>query len=180
MTQFTTRLKLIVAAAALAASFGPLPAVAQDADTPAVAAALDKASWVKTVASSNMFEIESSKLALEKASSDEVKAFAQQMIDDHTKAGEKLAGVLEKSGDPLPPRELAPKHAEVLEQLKTADGKAFDTAYVGAQHDAHVEAVALFTAYAAKPDDPALGAFATETLPTLKMHLEHVKTMVAK
>lgn len=42
--------------------------------------------------SSNMFEIESSKLALETSQTQEVQEFAQQMIDDHTMAGEKMIG----------------------------------------------------------------------------------------
>lgn len=140
----------------------------------------DKATWIKTVASANFFEIESSKIALEKSSSEDVKKFAQQMIDDHTKAGEKLASVLEEEGTALPPRDLAPKQADAIALLKKADGKDFDAAYVSLQHGAHIEAVALFMIYAAKPDDPALGAFAKETLPTLEMHLEHVKMMAAK
>ena len=38
----------------------------------------------------NMFEVETSKVALEKSTRDDVKQFAQQMIDDHGKAGEEL------------------------------------------------------------------------------------------
>ena len=153
---------------------------AKPADTSIAVMQFDKATWVKTVSSANFFEIESSKLALEKSASDDVKAFAQQMIDDHTKAGEKLAGILKKEGTDLPPRDLAPKQADALELLKKFDGKDFDAAYVSLQHGAHMEAVSLFMTYAAKPDDPELGAFAKETLPTLEMHLEHVKMMVAK
>ena len=101
------------------------------------------------------------------------------MIDDHTKAGEKLASVLKGDGMALPPRDLAPKQATAMDMLKKAEGKEFDAAYVQVQTEAHVEAVSLFKAYASKPDDAALGVFAKETLPTLEKHLEHVK-MLAK
>jgi putative membrane protein len=158
------------------------PSLAEDAkpvDTSIAVMQFDKTTWVKTVAAANFFEIESSKIALEKSSSEDVKKFAQQMIDDHTKAGEKLASVLKNQGMELPPRDLAPKQADAIELLKKVDGKDFDAAYVSLQHGAHMEAVTLFMTYAAKPDDAALGAFAKETVPTLEMHLEHVKMLAA-
>lgn len=66
------------------------PAIAQEnAPSPSEKAApaevTDPAQFASIASVSNMFEIESSKLAREKASSDEVKAFAEQMIADHTK-----------------------------------------------------------------------------------------------
>jgi putative membrane protein len=174
-------IKLAATASLLALSLSvSLAEDAKPVDTSIAVMQFDKATWVKTVASANFFEIESSKIALEKSSSEDVKKFAQQMIDDHTKAGEKLASVLKNEGTELPPRSLAPKHADAIELLKKAEGKDFDAAYVSLQHGAHMEAVSLFVTYAAKPDDPALGTFAKETLPTLEMHLEHVKMLVAK
>jgi len=176
------RTAIIMAATAslLAASVSPsFSDDTQPADPAMSDMKLDKATWTKVVAGANFFEIESSKVALEKSASKDVKAFAQQMIDDHTKAGEKLASVLKGEGMPLPPRDLSPKQATAMEMLKSAEGKEFDAAYVQVQTDAHVGAVSLFKAYAANPDDAALGAFAKETLPTLEKHLEHVK-MLAK
>ena len=65
---------------------------------------LDKVTLTKTVANTDFFKIESSKTALGK-SSENVKASAQQMIDDHTKTDEKVARVLSAEGMPLPPGE---------------------------------------------------------------------------
>jgi len=141
-------------------------------------AALKKATWLKTVAAANFFEIETSKVALEKSQNEDIKTFAQEMIDDHTKAAEKLAVVLQQEGTELPPRALAPKQDDALALLKKADGKDFDAAYLGVQRGAHIEAVSIFSTYAAQPDDPALAAFARETLPTLEKHLEHVKMII--
>ena len=175
--------KTFLAISVTVAALGGTPLMAEDAQPANTAIAVmqfDKATWVKTVASANMFEIESSKLALEKSSSPDLKGFAQQMVDDHTKAGEKLGEVLKKQGGMEPPEELAPKHAAAIELLKKAEGKDFDAAYISLQHGAHMEAVSIFATYAAKPDDPALGAFAKQTLPTLEKHLAHVKMMVEK
>jgi putative membrane protein len=116
-----------------------------------------------------MFEIESSQLALEKATSDEVKQFAQQMIDDHTLAGEKMKAAAEADGV-SPPAGLAEKQQSQLDQLQSAEGEAFDQAYVSAQVAAHDEAVALFENFSETGDESALRAFAAETLPTLEHH----------
>lgn len=152
---------------------------AKDADTAIAVQHFDKNTWVKAVASSNMFEIESSKLALQKSKSDDVKKFAQIMFDDHTKAGEKLMAVLKKDGGAAPPKELAPKHAAAMKLLGSLEGQDFDMAYLSLQHAGHMEAVMAFRTYAATPDDKALGAFAKETLPILEMHLDHVKMLAA-
>jgi putative membrane protein len=144
---------------------------------------VDTATFVAKVPGANMFEIESSKLALEKASADDVKKFAQQMIDDHTKAGEDFKAALEKvettsatkpSGSAMDARQQG-----MMDELKSASGDDFEAKYIKMQTDAHKEAVALFSAYANSGDDPALKEFAKKTLPTLEMHEKHVKELGA-
>lgn len=143
----------------------------------ASATKVDKTTFVNMATSSNMLEIQSSEMALQRASSEEVKAFANQMIQDHTKASAEMAAVLQKKGM-APPTELDAKHKQMLQEL--ADNKSnFDQAYVELQRGAHEEAVGLFTSYGANPDDQDLGAFAQKTLPTLQMHLDHVTKLQA-
>ncbi|WP_292142361.1 DUF4142 domain-containing protein, partial [Mesorhizobium sp.] len=72
---------------------------------------------------------------------------------------------------------LGPKEQQMLGELKSASGKAFDQKYIKMQTDAHKEAVALFSTYAKSGDDPAMKEFAKKTLPTLKMHEKHVKEL---
>ena len=50
--------------------------------------------FVKEVAISDMFEIESSKLAQQKANAAPVKTFAGQMVTDHTKTSTELKGLV--------------------------------------------------------------------------------------
>jgi putative membrane protein len=47
------------------------------------------------------------------------------------------------------------------------------------QADAHKKAVSLFKSYAANGQDKELKSFASETLPALKQHLDHVKQLEA-
>lgn len=153
-------------------------------DAAATETKVDTATFIKTVPGANAFEIESSKLALTKASSDDVKAFAQMMVDDHTKAGEDFKAALEKvqttsatepSGKPMDAKQQA-----MMDELKAADGDAFEAKYIAMQTEAHRQAVALFSAYANSGDDPALKEFAKATLPTLQMHEKKVKELAAK
>ena len=136
----------------------------------------DPAAFAAAAASSNMFEIESSELALDKASSDDAKAFAQQMIDDHTAAGEKMKAAAEGDGV-VPPAAMAEKEQAQLEKLQSAEGEAFDEAYLAAQVAAHDEAVALFTSFSESGQESALRSFAAETLPALEEHQSAVRDL---
>ena len=143
---------------------------------------VDTATFVKKVPSSNEFEIQSSKLALDKASADDVKKFAQQMVDDHTKAGEDFKAALEKvettsATTPSSDSMLQPEQQKMLDELKGLSGDEFQARYIDMQAQAHKDAVAMFSAYANSGDDPALKEFAKKTLPTLQMHEEHVKEL---
>ncbi|MFC5068883.1 DUF4142 domain-containing protein [Flaviflagellibacter deserti] len=128
--------------------------------------------FVTKAAMSNMFEIESSKVAVEKAKDPEIKKFAQQMISDHTKAGKEMMAVA-----PDAPKELDAAHLAKVEKLKEAEGEKFDAAYIDEQVVAHDEAVALFTKFSTEAETPKLKEFAAKTLPTLKEHQEHVKDL---
>jgi len=150
--------------------------MAASADKAAAPFAVDKASFVKVVSSSNAFEIESSKMAEEKATATDVKDFAAQMIADHTKAGEGLKAAAKLGDAPAAP--LAPKHAAMLKLLEGASGDEFQALYIDMQAAAHREAVSLFATYAKGGDDAAVKAFAAKTLPALEMHKKHVAALV--
>jgi putative membrane protein len=124
-------------------------------------------------AAANDFEIQSSQLALTKSQNADIKAFAQMMIDDHTKAGEAMKTAAASQNTMLPTAQDADA-ASKLTQLQGASGADFDKLYVKMQTDAHVQAVGLFSGYSQSGPDGQLKDFATQTLPTLKMHYEHV------
>lgn len=137
---------------------------------------LDKASFAASAASANQLEIATSEIALKRAKSPEVKAFAQQMITDHTKAGAMFTTAATQEGVAIPDQ-LMPKHASMVSTLESASDADFDRAYIDLQTAAHNEAVSLFRSYSDAPDSEPLGSFAKNTLPTLEKHLEHVKTL---
>ncbi|WP_339096128.1 DUF4142 domain-containing protein [Deinococcus sp. VB343] len=134
--------------------------------------------FAQQAAMSDLFEIRSSELALSRSSNDAVKRFAQTIISDHKEASGKLktrAGALNIT---LPTDVDAPKLAD-LQALQVKKGEAFDRAYAAIQVNAHVDAVNLFTNYAAKGQNPDLKAHATETLLHLKHHLEMARELLS-
>src|SRR5690349_2649834 len=100
-----------VVAASIAALFFSGSVFAQD---PVVVT--QPQAFVDMAASSNMFEIESSKLALEKASTQPAKDFAQHMIDDHLKAGAEMKAAADAEGIKVPAA-LDDKHIADLDNL---------------------------------------------------------------
>lgn len=131
--------------------------------------------FVTIAAMSGKFEIDSSKLALSNASSDGIKAFAQKMVDDHTKASEELKAAAKAAGvEAKEPDQLDPRHQQLMDRLSQSQGASFDQAYVEIQGQAHQEAVALFSSYSNKGDNQPLKDFAAKTLPTLENHLAMV------
>jgi putative membrane protein len=135
--------------------------------------------FVKNASIGNQFEIESSRVALEQARSDEVKRFAQRMVDDHGKAGAMLAEMAQKEGMAAPKvPELDSKHTQMLQKIRSAgEGAQFDRAYVDAQVAAHKEAVNLFRDYSQNGDNANLKNFAQTTLPTLEDHLRQIEDL---
>ncbi|HYC55384.1 MAG TPA: DUF4142 domain-containing protein [Candidatus Binatia bacterium] len=136
-------------------------------------AASDQA-FMKTAAAGGIAEVESAKLALQKASDKDVKEFAQHMIDDHTQANKELEQIAKTKNAALP-KEPDAKHKAVMQELEGKSGKDFDKAYMKAQVKDHQEMISLFQQQASSGKDPELKSFATKTLPALEKHLDHAK-----
>jgi putative membrane protein len=145
------------------------------ASAPPAAAVTTATAFVPMATSSNLFEIESSRLAVERARNPEVRRFARQMIRDHNVATRRMAAVVQRSGVPMPPPALIPRHQAMLASVQSAAD--FDSAYMGAQIMAHQESIALFSSYGSNGDVPPLAAFARQTLPNLQMHLNHAQSI---
>jgi putative membrane protein len=125
--------------------------------------------FVKEVAISDMFEIESSKLAQTKATGPS-KMFADHMVQDHTKTSTELKAKVAAKMEL--PTALDNSHQSKLDKLKSLDGGSFTTQYNSDQVAAHKDAVNLFERYAKGGDNADLKAWAGTTLPTLQMHLK--------
>lgn len=152
-------------------------AVAFLASAPYVAAQqISSEEFVTMAASSDMFEIQSSQLAVANSKQDGVRQFAEMMIADHTKASQELKTAAGEASVTLP-AQMDEKHAAELEKLKNAQGEQFDAAYVQAQLAAHQEALKLLRSYAQGGDSEPLKAHAAKTAPVVQGHLEHAQRL---
>jgi putative membrane protein len=131
-------------------------------------------SFVQSATIANNFEMQAAQIALRNSGNDEIKQFAQEMVDDHAQLASQMKAAVSAAhitaGQATSP--LDGKHRKVLEALRTTTGDAFDDMYVKTQVDAHNDAVKLFTDYAQNGENPALKDFAAKTLPTLRHHKE--------
>jgi putative membrane protein len=100
------------------------------------------------------------------------------MVTDHSKAGDELAAIAKTKNIPLPTGPDADQQ-KMAADLGAKSGKDFDKAYVDGMVDGHEKAVKLFTDASQNCKDADLKAFATKTLPTLKMHLDSIKAIKA-
>lgn len=129
--------------------------------------------FVALAAQSDMLEIDSSKLALQKSDSDKTKTFAQKMIDNHTATSTELKGLLSSGKVTVSaPSAMDKAHQAKLDKLTKLQGKDFTKQYDDMQLSAHKDAVSLFERYSKDGDNPDLKAFAGKTLPKLQEHLK--------
>ncbi|MEB2848356.1 DUF4142 domain-containing protein [Rhizobiales bacterium RZME27] len=126
--------------------------------------------FILQTSASDVFEIESSKLALQKGD-DATKAFAQQMITDHEKTTAELKALLTSGkvqGNPV--TALTDDHKEEVDDLAKLEGAEFNEEYIDDQVEAHEDAVDLFKRYGEEGENADLKAWAAKTLPALEHH----------
>lgn len=175
-------LKSLLSASLVAAFAVPMTVQAQTPaagmNTPA-ASALNKADQkiVMDMARANMAEIEAGKIAVNKAQSPEVKAYAQRMIDDHTRALSDVTNLAQTKGVTLP-TELDAKHKAMAAKLNKMQGEAFDREYMKhAGVSDHTKVHAMLKKDAARAKDPDVKALASKMMPTVEEHLTSAKGM---
>jgi putative membrane protein len=145
-------------------------------DSTAAPQKVDDKKFVKDAAVGGLTEVELGKLAQQKASSPDVKQFAEKMVSDHTKANDQLKEVATKENIDIP-SSLDSKHQSRVDKLAKLSGPDFDKAYMKDQLKDHEKDVSEFQGEAQGGSDPNVQHFATQTLPTLQQHLEMAKNV---
>jgi predicted outer membrane protein len=134
---------------------------------------------LKDMAMADMAEVEGGKLAQSKGQSSEVKAFGQQMIDDHTANLNEVKTLASARGVTLPTEPDA-KHKAMAAKLEKMSGADFDKAYMkqaGVQDHKTVHAK-LKTA-SKKAKDAEVKALVDKTEPVVAQHLKSAQQMPA-
>ena len=164
---------LSTAALALAVSLGA------HAQAPAKLSGQDK-SFLKDAAEGGSAEVSASQIAVAQSANADVKTFAQQMIDDHGKAGAELKGLAEQKGVKVSDTPSITKKTEI-KMLSERKGSSFDQHYadsIGVK--AHQDTIKLFQKEVDKGSDADVKAWASKTLPTLQHHLEMAQSLKTK
>jgi predicted outer membrane protein len=159
---------------------------------PAVARARQNDLFMEKAIEANAAEIELSKMAESKAEDPQVKAYAEMLVKDHTKALNRL----QRNQDTAEPHdtELSLEHMEMRDRLSELSGTDFDNAYLAAMIEEHRKGIKefereaegksaesadstsdTFTVSREKPEPVTGGqnsAIARELLPMLRMDLQ--------
>ena len=136
----------------------------------------DVTEFINEALQSGAMEVELGQLAQSKASNPRVKTFGAMMVKDHTAAGDELK-VIAAQKNIVTAQVLEGDHLKDVEELKKEIGKNFDKKYIKMMLSAHRKDIRRFEDMAKDDEDAALKAFASKTLPKLKMHLDSAKSI---
>ncbi len=138
--------------------------------------AANDAAFIQTAAQGGMNEIQTSQLAETTSHSAAIKAFGEKMISDHTANDDQLKQLVTAKGGTVPTT-LNDDQQAMLTKLQGEHGRKFDHDYLQGQIMGHEAVLAAFQTEASSGTDPDLKNFATQTIPTIQMHLDRAKAL---
>ena len=138
-----------------------------------------EALYVHDMGAANVAEIRLGELALKNAQSQEVKDYAQMMIDAHSKANDELSQVAKNHNLDFPPGPPAAA-AEVGETLLSVKGAEFDKKYMGQAVKDHTNVLAEYKKAQGQVKDHLLEAYVKDTEPKVAEHLKKAKEIDAQ
>jgi putative membrane protein len=137
------------------------------------------------VVTANQVDIDAGKLARSKAASKDVRAFAEQMVTDHTAVNQQAVALVQrlkvKPEDNPTAQSLKSGGHDNVGKLKQLKGQAFDRAYVDHEvtyHQAVLDALDTTLIPSAKNED--LKALMVKVRPAFVAHLEHARQLQIK
>lgn len=123
-------------------------------------------------------EIQAGNVAQSKATNPVLKEFAETMVKDHIAANDRLGRIANSKSVPLPTGPSADQSA-INEKMAKKSGDSFDEDYIRGQIKSHEDTVELLQKEIADGKDADAKAFATETLPKVKAHLEWIRRIAS-
>ncbi len=123
----------------------------------------------------NLYEIRASENATMNAATEDVKKLAGMLIEAHTKMNEDVKSLASGKGVSLP-TDLSDEQRKHLEKLAEKSGMDYDKAYTEQMKDKHEDAIDFYQKTADKCDDADIKAWANNTVPEVRSHLDMVMT----
>lgn len=166
----------VVSLAACSSEPPPTPVAAAPPPPPPAVSPVDQ-QFAAQAGASDQFEIQSSQLALQKSRNPRVRAFAQHMIDDHTRTTQQLTGIASGKGLTLQPA-LDQQQQQMLTDLQGLNNsRAFDRAYLHDQVVGHQATAQAFQTEISNGQDAQIKDFAQQTLPIIQSHLKDAQRL---
>jgi putative membrane protein len=134
----------------------------------------DAPAFVAMAASSDLYEIESSRLALQRTQVQAHRTHAEMMIRDHTNMSAQLRAAASSAGISVP-TQMLPMHVRLLEELSRASN--FDAVYRRQQILSHQQSLALMENFSRRGDVPQLRGVAAAAVPVVRAHLENLRRL---
>jgi putative membrane protein len=120
-------------------------------------------------------EMAALEIGLTKADDQQLKSMTQQFQSDHQKMSEELKALAQRKGVSIADEESEkPNHH--IRKLSTQSGNEFKKEYVDQMVEDHEDTVKLFEKAATDSKDSEVREFAGKYLPTLRDHLNQVRT----
>lgn len=137
--------------------------------------------YAQMASASDLFEIESARLAAEKSQNAGVRELAAMIETDHQRSTSELESAA-RAAQPaiaLSPA-LTPEQESDLQALRAAGADAFDRLYLDQQVLAHQKALTMVRAYAENGDVPSLRRHASTVSGPIERHLERAQALAAE
>jgi putative membrane protein len=124
----------------------------------------------------SMAEVQLGQLTLQKSNNDQVKQFAQRMIDDHTKLNEQMKPVAQQLGVAVP-EQVSKKDRNTMTKLQALSGPAYDQAYIKDMVKDHKQDLSEFQAEASSGQDQTVKDAAAQGSKVIAQHLQMAQQM---
>lgn len=133
--------------------------------------------YVAKAGAGDLYEIQSSQMAVTRARRPEVREFAQMLITDHNRSTQMVTDAARSDGLSPPPPMLEPAQRTMLRQLEHARDRDFDRTYLAQQIPAHQQALMLQRTYARTGRGAALRRAAGDIVPVVQTHLARARRL---
>lgn len=130
--------------------------------------------FVSKAYAGNLAEVQMAEMVQSKATNKQVKDFAKQLKDDHTKANQELKSLAQKKNIKLSDT-LSSDKKNMLTEMKSMSATDLEESFMDMMEKEHQSAVKLYQKAVQDITDQDLNKYASNTLPTLKNHLDKAK-----
>jgi putative membrane protein len=119
----------------------------------------------------SMAEVQLGQLTLQKTNNEQVKQFAQRMIDDHTKLNEQMKPVAQQLGVTVPDQ-VSKNDRKTMAKLQSLSGSAYDQAYIKDMVKDHKQDLNQFQMEASSGQDQTVKDAANQGSKVIAGHLQ--------